>query len=101
MKNDDFLDGHVQYPQLTSIPTIMAHIRRMGHTFLEGAPDPGIGDSGTRAVCERCGGRLAVDVSRQPTDIPLLTKGRLEVDVDERLLAACVHHLWFSSCSRV
>ena len=90
MENDDYRDGHDLYPQLTSITAIMAHIRRMGHTFLEGMADPGVADMGSRAVCARCGGRLAVYVSRRPTGVPLLIEGRLEVDVDEQLLAPCV-----------
>jgi hypothetical protein len=99
MDHDDYRDGQVLYPQLTSIPAVLAHIRSMGHTFLSGVDDPGVADMGTKTACEVCGGRIAAYMSRQPSGVPLLYKGRLEVDVDEHLLVPCarpttVRFLW-------
>lgn len=90
MDNDDYRDGHVLYPDLSSITAIVAHIRHMGHALLQGVADPGVADMGIKTACEACGGRLAIYVSRQPSGVPLLYKGRLEVDVDEQLLVSCV-----------
>jgi hypothetical protein len=56
MEKDDYRDGHDPHQQLTDITVIMAHIRRMGHTFLAGMGDPGVADMGVGPLARDAAG---------------------------------------------